>query len=120
MLPNPWLILAAVIFLLVSHGWAFHEGKRVERNEIKAEKLEATKEAIEQADKQSVADNKLVGEEVKIQEKIKIEYRYIREKVNANIEKNSGYAECGLDADGLRLYNSSPDIETSVTEKLSG
>lgn len=105
MIPNPWIILAAVIFLLVSHTWAFHEGKKIEANAIKAEQLESTNKAIEQANAQAVADNKLSAKEIKVQEKIKIEYRYIREKANENIEKNDGYADCGLDANGLQLFN---------------
>lgn len=105
MIPNPWVILAAVIFLLVSHTWAFHEGRKIESNAIKAEQLEATNKAIEQADLQAIEDSKLVAKEAQIQEKIKIEYRYIREKANENIDKNTGYADCGLDADGLQLFN---------------
>lgn len=117
MIPNPWLILAAVAFLLVSHGWAFHEGKKIERNEINAEQLEATNKAIEEAEKQAIEDHQLVSEEVKVQEKIRIEYRYIREKSNANIDKNHSYAECGLDADGLRLFNAGATAQAPVTGK---
>ncbi|MDV6347460.1 hypothetical protein R2083_08025 [Nitrosomonas sp. Is35] len=111
MIPNPWVILAAVIFLLVSHAWAFHEGKKIEANAIKAEQLEATNKAIEQAGAQAIADNKLSAKEIKVQEKIKIEYRYIREKANENIDKNTGYADCGLDDDGLRIFNSGAAAE---------
>ena len=111
MIPNPWVILAAVIFLLVSHTWALHEGKKIEANAIKAEQLDATNKAIEQADAQAVADNKLSAKEIKVQEKIKIEYRYIREKTNENIEKNDSYADCSLDADGLRIFNSGTATE---------
>lgn len=117
MLPNPWMILAAVVFLLVSHGWAFNEGEKYKSNEIKAEQLEATNEAVELADKQIVADNKRAAQEIQVQEKIKIEYRYIREKANENIDKKSGYADCGLDDDGLRLFNSRPGTKENGAGK---
>lgn len=117
MIPNPWLILAAVIFLLVSHTWAFHEGKQFESNARDAAQLEATNKAIEQADQQAIDDNKLAGEEVKIQEKIKIEYRYIREKVNAEIEKNPTYTECGLGDIGLQLFNAAPNTKADIAGK---
>lgn len=111
MIPNPWLILGVFVFLIGSHTWAFFEGKSFESNLIKAEQLEATNKSIEQAEVQEVKDNKVVQKEIVIQEKIKIEYRYIREKANENITKNPSYAECGLDDDGLRLFNSSPDAK---------
>lgn len=119
MIPNPWLILAAVVFLLVSHTWAFQEGRKAESNEIKAEQLEATNKAIEQAKEQMISDNKLAGEAVMVQEKIKIEYRYIREKANENIDKNSFYADCSFDDDGLRIFNTSPGTEADGTGKPS-
>ncbi|MBY0498912.1 MAG: hypothetical protein K2Q14_07060 [Gammaproteobacteria bacterium] len=117
MLPNPWMILAAAVFLLVSHTWAFKEGEKYKSNEIKAEQLEAMHKAVELADKQRVADKKLAAQEIQVREKIKIEYRYIREKANENIDKNYGYADCGLDDDGLRLFNSNPGTKANGTGK---
>lgn len=117
MIPNPWLILAGIAFLAVSHGWAFYEGGKIKENHIKAEQLEQTVEAIEQAEEQAVEDTKLVAEEVKVQEVIRIQYRYIREQVNANIDKNHSYAECSLDADGLHLFNESSGAEKTVAGK---
>lgn len=111
MIPNPWMIIVVIIFLTVSHTWAYQTGSKHKENSIKSEQLEATNKAIEQADKQAVADNVLIGAEIKGQEKIKIEYRYIREKANANIDKNAGYADCGLDDDGLRIFNEGSGAE---------
>ncbi|MBY0499993.1 MAG: hypothetical protein K2P74_10365 [Nitrosomonas sp.] len=117
MLPNPWMILAAAVFLLVSHTWAFKGGVKYKSNEIKAEQLEATRKAVELVDKQIVADNKLAAQEIQVQEKIKIEYRYIREKANENIDKNPVYADCGLDDDGLRLFNANPGAKENGASK---
>lgn len=117
MIPNPWMILAVVAFLAVSHTWAYQTGSKHKENSIKVAQLEATNKAIEQAEKQAVADNELIGAETKVQEKIKIEYRYIREKANANIDKNASYAECGLDADGLRLFNEGSGAEKATAGK---
>lgn len=119
MIPNPWLILAGVVFLLVSHGWAFNAGITAEHNRNEAEKQKATQKVIEQAEKQAGADNKLVSEAEKVQERIKIEYRYIREKVNANIDQNPNYADCSLDTDGLRLFNADPNTEANIPGKPS-
>lgn len=119
MIPNPWLILAVVVFLLVSHGWAFNAGIEFKSNQIKADQLEAQNEAIEKADKQTVIDNKLESEAVQIQEKIKIEYRYIREKANEDIEKNPSYSECGLGDIGLRIFNARPNTEAGLAREPS-
>lgn len=109
---NPYAILAFVVALFISHGYAYYIGGEHVENKIKAEQLEATNAAIVQADNQAFIDSNLSAKEVVIQEKIKIEYRYIREKANENIEKNSDYSECGLDADGLYIFNSGAAAET--------
>ena len=115
MIPNPWLILAIVVFLLVSHGWAFNAGSEFKSNQIKSDQLEAQNKAIEKVDKQASADNKLENEAARVQEKIKIEYRYIRERVNAEIEKNPAYSECVLGDIGLQFYNARPNSEEKST-----
>lgn len=117
MMFNPYVISAAILFLVVSHGFVFYKGTEYANYKRDSQQLEATNKAIEQAEVQEVKDNKVIEKEIVIQEKIKIEYRYIREKANENITKNPNYAECGLDDDGLRIFNSGTDAKTEPTSE---
>lgn len=104
---NPYLIIGVIVILIGSHGAAYYYGGDNRENAIKADQLIATNKAIKSAIEQAKEDSKLAATEIKIQEKIKVKYRYIRDKTNENIYKNVSYAECGLDDGGLRIYNSS-------------
>lgn len=105
---NPYLLAGALVFFAVSHSWAYYEGSKHTANEYKAEQLELQSKLNEAADKQAEYDQNIALAESKTQESVKIVYRTIREKVNENIAKNNGYAECGLDATGLLQYNFDP------------
>lgn len=119
MIPSGWIVVIALVILTGTHTAAFFQGQKYQENETKAETLDETNKAIDQAEKQEVEDNRQVEKEIVIQEKIKIEYRYIREKANENIEKNPVYSECGLDDDGLSLFNNTakPPAKTEDASK---
>ena len=114
---NPYAILAFVLALFISHGYAYYIGGEHVENKIKAEQLEATNAAIAQADVQAVKDNLIIKFVEVEKEIIKTEYRYIREKANENIDKNPVYAECGLDYDGLRIYNADATTKADAAGK---
>lgn len=119
MIPSGWIVVIALVVLAGTHTAAFFQGQKYQENETKAETLDETNKAIDQAEKQEDKDSKEVEKQIVIQEKIKIEYRYIKEKANENIDKNPVYSECGLDDDGLRLFNNTanPPAKTEDASK---
>jgi len=114
---NPYVIIALLLGLIASHSTAYYYGGENRENAIKAEQLEATNKAIVQADEQAVKDNQIVKFVEVEKEVIKNVYIKVRDKVNENIDKNPVYSECGLDADGLRLYNTHATTEANDTGK---
>jgi len=117
MIANPYVLLAILASFILSNGYAYYIGGEHTGNRIKAEQLEATNTAIVQADVQAIRDNTIIKFVEVEKEVIKKEYIAIRDKVNENIEKNPDYIECALDADGLRLFNSSTATETTNSRK---
>ena len=114
---NPYVIIAVLVALIASHGTAYYYGGKHTEDAIKAQQLEATEKAIELAGVQAVQDNEIVKYVVVEKEKLNNVYIKVRDKVNENIEKNPDYAECALDADGLRLFNTSAATETAASRK---
>lgn len=111
---NPYLLAGALVFFAVSHSWAYYEGSKHTANEYKAEQLELQAKLNEAAEKQAEYDQNIALAESKTQESVKIVYRTIREKVNDNNEKNRGYGDCSLDADGLSIYNYNPATKKAI------
>ena len=115
LLGNPYVLIAILVALLASHGGAYYLGGKHMENSIKAEQLEATNKAIEMAGTQATKDNEIIKFVEVEKEVLKNVYIKVRDKVNENIEKNPDYAECALDADGLRLFNNNTSTETEKT-----
>ena len=115
LLGNPYVLIAILVALLASHGGAYYLGGKHMENSIKAERLEATNKAIEMAGTQAAKDNEIIKFVEVEKEVLKNVYIKVRDKVNENIEKNPYYAECALDADGLRLFNNSSSATTEAT-----
>jgi hypothetical protein len=114
---NPYVIIAVLVALIASHGTAYYYGGEHRENAINAQQLKATNKAIAQADVQAVKDNQVIKFVEVEKEVIKNVYIKVRDKVNENIDKNPVYSECGLDADGLRLYNTHAATEANDTGK---
>lgn len=105
---SPYFWLAALIAALVIFGTGYDLGDKHAQNKAAAEQLQAVAEAREQAAKLAQADQQTAQNYETAREKVRTVYVTIKEKANANIQKNPGYGHCSLDDDGLRLYNSRP------------
>lgn len=105
---SPWFWLALLIMALVIFGKGYDVGARHAREHAAAEQLEAVAHAREQAAEIAKADLQTAQNYEAARETVRTVYVKVKEKANANITKNPGYADCSLDADGLRLYNSHP------------
>jgi hypothetical protein len=114
---NPYILIALIVSFVLSNGYAYHTGGNHMKNSIKAEQLEANNEAIVLAEVQATEDSTLIRVVEVEKEVVRNVYIKVRDKVNENIENNPNYAECSLDADGLRLFNSSAATYTTITRE---
>jgi len=108
MLLNPYFLLAALLSLLTSFGGGYWLGTDHCETAREAEQFKMMQEIQVAADKQAEEDNKTAQRYENVREVVRTVYVKVKDKANENIEKNGGYADCGLDAGGLRLYNSRP------------
>lgn len=115
---SPWFWLALLISVLTLLGTGFSYGFKYAKADTAKEQQAAQIIADIQAEKQAKADR--VTEETfeEARETVRTIYIKVREKANENIVNNPDYHECGLDADGLRLYNTKPD--TTGTDTVGG
>lgn len=109
LLLSPWTWLVLLLALLGSHGTAYHYGWSHATNRYAAEKFAAVEVTRKKEARQAKADQLIEEDYEEVRETVRTVYVTIKEKADENIEKNPGYAECGLDDDGLRLYNARPD-----------
>ena len=112
-----WAALAAFVVLLALvcgaylHGIstgntravAHYEAMLAERDRQAAEQLA---QALAEAQAQAQAAMEAERKHLAAQTRTETEFRVITEKVVEYVEKNPGAASCGLDADGLRIWNS--------------
>lgn len=123
LIPAPYRILALVLLALACIGFGYVQGLARESDRRDAQALEQTRAGVTTADKESTRREAVGAAREVSREKIRVVYRTIKESADANIQKNtvddatlvawhaevSGsarpYNDCGLDADGLRLWN---------------
>lgn len=114
-----WLAIAAI----GTFGSGYFSGYQNGQNGCLADQASALKAAIKQAQNQAINqakdDLKLTQNFEGTRETVRTVYIRIKEKADENIDKNNGYSDCGLDADGLRLYNARP-AESVTSPPASG
>jgi hypothetical protein len=109
---SPYLWLAVTLWSSVTFGMGYFKGHENGKNGCLADQASALDAAIKQAQTQAIeqakAELQTTQEFEAAREKVRTVYVRIKEKADENIDQNSGYGDCGLDADGLRLYNAKP------------
>lgn len=108
MIFNPYALLGLLVAFLITFGTGYHNGYKHASDHADALKLQAVEKAKKKAIEQARADFKTAQRYEKVRETVRTVYVKAKEKAHANIEKHPEYADCGLDADGLRLYNERP------------
>lgn len=108
MILSPYFWLAVLISSATIFGSGYHFGHKHATEHGDALKLQAVAKAKEQAIEQAKRDQQTAQQYETARETVRTVYVKIKEKAHENIIKNTGYAECGLDAAGLQLYNSHP------------
>lgn len=110
MIISPYFWLAVLLLALTCFGTGYHNGYKHASDHADALKLQAVAKAREDGIKQAKQDQKTAEKYETARETVRTVYVKIKEKAHENIAKNHDYAECGLDADGLQLYNARPGI----------
>lgn len=108
MILNPYFWLGLIVALLIIFGSGYHNGYKHANDQAEALKLQAVAKVREAAIEQALRDQQTAQNYENVREIVRIQYVTLKEKAHANIENNADYDNCGLDADGLRLYNARP------------
>lgn len=109
MILSPYFWIAALIAAVTLFGTGYHSGYKHANDHSEALKLQAVAKAQEQAENQAKRDQQTAQSYETARETVRTVYVKIKENARANIENHPDYADCGLDADGLRLYNANPN-----------
>jgi hypothetical protein len=109
MLMNPYVVGGLLIAILITFGTGYQTGYKHANDHNKAEQLDVVVEAQEIAKAQAETDQQTAQNYEAARETVRAVYVKIKENAHANIENHPDYADCGLDADGLRLYNANPN-----------
>lgn len=91
--------------LLVLGIGAYAMGHRHASNACAAERLAALSRAITQAERLAREDAEVMAAHVEQAEQVRVVYRTITSEVKRYVDTHPDVARCGLDADGLRLWN---------------
>lgn len=106
LVPLPWRILALALLLCGGLGAGFVAGLRYEANSRDAQTLRSVTVAHARAEKETARREQVAQRYEDTRETVRTVYVAIEKEGERNVEKNAdAYAACGLDADGLRIWN---------------
>lgn len=120
MILSPYFWLAVLLAALTIFGTGYHNGYQHANDHAEALKLQAVAKAQKQAEARSRRDQQIAQNYETARETVRTVYVKIKEKARENIEKHPDYADCGLDADGLRLYNHNPNTRAPAAPGADG
>ncbi len=116
--PYPWLVVLVLLGASTLFGIGYQHGHENGRNGCLADQASALEAAVKQAQAEAIAQTRAelqVSREFETaREQVRTVYIKVKEKANENIDRNSGYGDCSLDADGLRLYNARPAASVPI------
>ncbi|SDX88927.1 hypothetical protein [Nitrosomonas halophila] len=106
-----WTWLLAIVLFLAG----YYQGREDGQSEIQARQVQAIESAVRAAREQALLEAEQThGQAAAFEadrEQVRTVYVHVKEKANENIDRNTGYNDCSLDADGLRLYNARPTTD---------
>lgn len=98
---NPMALLLG-LGLFASGLWT---GTHLMELAAKANQLDAVQRAIQQANEISEQDGQILATADITRAARRVAAKQLDQEIEKNVEANPAYLECGLDADGLRLWN---------------
>lgn len=91
----------------------YMQGKADGRTDCLKAQVKAQQIAQVAVNKETARRDALGEQRVVTQEHIRVVYRTIREKADENVKNNLAVNDCGLDADGLRIWNAANSGEAA-------
>ena len=105
MIPLPWRLVGELVIALAlffsGYGW----GHKHAKTECVAGQVEAQQAAVAEAAKEDVRRETVGAAREASREQIRIVYKTIQEQALETVHNHPEFNDCGLDADGLRLWN---------------
>lgn len=99
-------VLAILLLALACLSAGVVGGMRIESNKRDAEYVKQLRSSIVVSNKESDRREAVGAQREVVREKIRVVYVKIKNKALDNVDKNTDkYADCGLDDDGLRIWN---------------
>ena len=105
LIPLPYRLLGALVIALGLVGSGYWAGSRNATNACIAGKSKAQVAAVTAAEKETTRREALGTQREVAHEQIRVVYRTIKEKADEYVKKMPEFNACGLDTDGLRLWN---------------
>jgi hypothetical protein len=99
-----WHLVAAAVGLLVIAGGAWQHGRDAARDACEADKAAALRRAIVQAEALAAQDREIYAEHLGRERRVRVIYHTLTEEAHRYALAHPD--DCGLDADGLRLWQS--------------
>ena len=105
MIPLPWRLLGGLVMVLALFLGGYGLGNKQAKTSCVAGQVEAQRAAITQTAKEDVRREAIGAARETSREQIRVVYRTIKEKADEYVKKMPEFNACGLDTDGLRLWN---------------
>lgn len=96
---------AVLVLGLALFGGGLYTGNRLAHQSAKAEQLDAVQRAIEQSNQIAEQDAEILATADIKRAARRVAAKQLDQEIEQNVQANPAYLECGLDADGLRLWN---------------
>lgn len=113
MIPLPWRLLGELVIALAlvfsGYGW----GHKHAQTECVAGQVEAQRAAVAEATKEAIRREAVGTARETTREQIRVVYKTIKEQARETVNHHPEFNDCGLDADGLRLWNAANNGEAA-------
>ena len=117
LIPLPYRILGGLLLLMAVFGGGYWAGSRNADNACVAGQAKQAKADVVAVAKEDTRREVIATAREVTHEQIRIVYRTIKEKADEYVKSNPQLNACGLDADGLRLWN---NANSATAQSLSG
>lgn len=113
MIPLPWRLLGGLVIALALFSGGYGLGAKHAKTECVAGQAKAQTTAVVSANTESARRETIGAARETSREHIRVIYKTIREQASETIADHPELNACGLDADGLRLWNTANTGETA-------
>jgi len=113
MIPLPWRLLGGLVIALALFFGGYGLGAKHAKTECMAGQVEAQRAAVAEATKEDLRREAVGTARETTRDQIRIVYKTIKEQARETVNNHPEFNDCGLDADGLRLWNAANSGEAA-------